>query len=64
MTINYLSIQEVAARLGIAVDTANKYKLPEPDALVGKYRGWLPETIDTWDAARPRKRRVQRPDSE
>lgn len=62
MTIHYLSIQEVAERLGVAVGTLSRYKLPEPDALVGKYRGWLPETIDAWDEARPRKKRVQRPE--
>lgn len=65
MTIHYLSIQEVSARLGVTVGTLSRYNLPEPDALVGKYRGWLPETIDAWDEARnPNRRRVQRPDNE
>lgn len=26
--------------------TINSYNLPEPDALIGATRGWLPETID------------------
>ena len=28
-------------------------KLPEPDAMIGRTRGWLPETIDGWNAKRP-----------
>ena len=32
---------------------AKGYNLPEPDALIGATRGWLPETIDRWNAARP-----------
>ena len=61
MTIHYLSVSGVAQRLGIAVSTATTYlrdkRLPPPDAIVGeppahKY-GWLPETIDTWNATRP-----------
>ena len=28
-------------------------KLPEPDVLIGRTRGWLPETIDEWNARRP-----------
>lgn len=63
--IRYLSNQEVADRLGITRNTLANYKLPEPDALIGKYRGWLPATIDAWDDARnPNRRRVQRPGDE
>jgi predicted DNA-binding transcriptional regulator AlpA len=54
--IRYLSRPEIAARLGLAPDTLNRYKLPEHDAQIGaRQRGWLPETIDAWDAARPGK---------
>ena len=49
----YLSRTEVAERIGVKPDTLGRYKLPEPDALIGTTRGWLPETIDTWHAERP-----------
>jgi predicted DNA-binding transcriptional regulator AlpA len=53
----YLSRPEVAARIGVATDTLNRYKLPAPDAQIGvRQVGWLPETIDAWHAARPRPR--------
>ncbi len=51
--IIYLSSPEVAERLGVTRGTLNRYKLPAPDAMTGKTRGWLPETIDAWNAARP-----------
>lgn len=53
MTTRYLSLTEVAGRLGITAGALAGYKLPEPDALIGRTRGWLPETIDEWNAARP-----------
>lgn len=53
MTTRYLSLTEIAARLGITTGALAGYKLPEPDALIGRTRGWLPETIDEWNAARP-----------
>ena len=53
MTTRYLSLTEVAARLGITTGALAGYKLPAPDALTGRTRGWLPETIDEWNAARP-----------
>lgn len=59
--IHYLSRPEVAARIGVKPDTLNRYKLPEPDAQIGARQvGWLPETIDAWNAARPRKSRVSK----
>ncbi|WP_435299734.1 helix-turn-helix transcriptional regulator [Timonella sp. A28] len=64
MSVQYLSLLQVAERLGVTRNTIAGYKLPEPDAFIGTTRGWLPETIDAWDAARPRKRRVPRPVSE
>ncbi|RRD61347.1 AlpA family transcriptional regulator [Leucobacter sp. OH1287] len=51
--IRYLSRSEVAAILGVKPDTLNRYNLPEPDAMIGRARGWLPETIEAWDASRP-----------
>lgn len=55
MTARYLSLKELAAHIGVQAATAVKYKLPEPDALIGDVRGWLPETVDAWNAARPGK---------
>jgi hypothetical protein len=51
--LQYLSVTEVAERIGVAPSTLSRYKLPTPDALIGTTRGWLPETIDAWNAARP-----------
>ena len=48
----YLSRSEVAARIGVKPDTLGRYKLPEPDAMIGSVRGWLPATIDKWHAGR------------
>ena len=40
MGIEYMSVTDVAKR-------------PQPDATIGRTRGWLPETIDRWNASRP-----------
>ncbi|MBT1182098.1 hypothetical protein JS531_09100 [Bifidobacterium sp. CP2] len=54
MTTNrYLSVTEVAARIGVKNASAAGYNLPEPDAIIGRTRGWLPETIDEWNRNRP-----------
>jgi hypothetical protein len=53
MTTRYLSRTEVAERIGVQPDTLGRYYLPEPDALIGITRGWLPSTIDGWNASRP-----------
>lgn len=55
MTHRFLSVKELAARIGVQPGTASTYKLPDPDALIGDVRGWLPETVDAWNAARPGK---------
>lgn len=57
MTRRYLSIGEVAHHTGLALNTLKTYsqipgRLPVPDALVGKTKGWLPGTIDKWMEAR------------
>jgi predicted DNA-binding transcriptional regulator AlpA len=52
--IRYLGITDAAERVGISPNSLKRYKLPPPDALIGgRIRGWLPETIDEWNAARP-----------
>lgn len=53
--IEYLSRAQLAERIGVAVGTLSRYKLPEPDAMVGTTRGWLPETVDAWNEGRPGK---------
>lgn len=53
MTVEYLSVTDVAKRLGISTAAVSAYKLPQPDATIGRTRGWLPETIDQWNAQRP-----------
>lgn len=53
MTIRYLTRGEFAERIGVKSDTLKRYNLPKPDAIVGTMRGWLPETIDKWNASRP-----------
>ena len=45
-TARYLSLKEVGERIGSSNPAARGYHLPEPDALIGTTRGWLPETID------------------
>lgn len=52
----YLSRPQVAERLGITRGTIGRYRLPEPDAFIGTLPGWMVETIDAWNAARPSRR--------
>lgn len=52
----YLSRAEFAERIGVLTGTLSRYKLPEPDAMIGSTRGWTAETIDAWNAARPGKK--------
>lgn len=51
--ITYLSLKELAQRIGVKPATASRYKLPDPDALIGDVRGWLPESVDAWNENRP-----------
>jgi predicted DNA-binding transcriptional regulator AlpA len=53
MTVRYLSRPQIAERIGVKRDTMNKYQLPPPDARIGDLPGWLPKTIDAWQATRP-----------
>lgn len=55
MTARYLSRTELADRIGVQPSTLSRYALPEPDAMIGDVRGWLPETVDAWNAGRPGK---------
>lgn len=49
----YLSRTQFAERIGVKPDTLNRYTLPPHDTKIGDRRGWLPETIDKWQAERP-----------
>lgn len=52
--ISYLSRTEVAHYLGLAgLPSLTGVTLPPPDAQIGDRKGWLPETIDAWNAKRP-----------
>jgi hypothetical protein len=51
--MQYLSRTEVAERIGVTPGALSRYKLPAPDVMIGTVRGWLPATIDAWQAARP-----------
>ncbi|EEZ90321.1 hypothetical protein HMPREF0578_0227 [Mobiluncus mulieris 28-1] len=57
MIQHFLATKQVAARIGVKPATLSRYKLPEPDAVIGEgqraVKGWLPETIDAWNLARP-----------
>jgi len=53
MAVTYLSRQEFAQRIGVSADSLGGYKLPAPDAVIGRTRGWLPATVDRWQANRP-----------
>lgn len=60
-TKQYLALRDVATRIGVTEGTIRGYsregRLPAPDAITGTgpraVRGWLAETIDTWNANRP-----------
>lgn len=60
----YLSSAQLAERIGVTASALGRYKLPAPDAVIGpvnddgsiprgSFRGWLPKTIDEWNANRP-----------
>ncbi|MGO4203623.1 helix-turn-helix transcriptional regulator [Rhodococcus sp. TAF43] len=55
--IRYLTLHEVADRIGVTYNTAKGYLrkglLPEADAAIGGKLGWLAETLDEWMEARP-----------
>lgn len=56
MTRHYLSLQGVADHLGVSRNTVAKYRLPEPDVIVGDGinapRGWSVATINRWNESR------------
>lgn len=50
---HYLSLTDIARQLGITIGALASLKLPKPDAMIDRTRGWLPSTIDEWNAHRP-----------
>ncbi|MDU4831101.1 MAG: helix-turn-helix transcriptional regulator [Actinomyces sp.] len=57
MSKRYLSRSEFASRIGVKTSTLSRYDLPKPDVIIGPDTrpifGWLPETVDEWQANRP-----------
>ncbi|RSX58177.1 hypothetical protein D2E24_0537 [Bifidobacterium samirii] len=53
MTEHHLGVKQVAEHLDIIQGALLSLNLPEPDAIIGRTRGWKPETIDQWNANRP-----------
>ena len=53
MAVEYLGVKQIADKLGITSGALLSLRLPPPDAVIGRTRGWLPETIDEWNANRP-----------
>lgn len=64
MTGDLLDRAAVAARLGVHPDSITRYRardgFPEPDAMFGRSPAWLPETVDTWKANRPKMGRPRK----
>lgn len=50
---HYLGFTGFAERVGMKPGALGNYTLPEPDVYIGSIRGWRPETVDAWNAARP-----------
>ena len=60
MTEHFLSVSDVASVLGVGRGTVNTYinrgSFPDPDALIGDYRGWRLETIKGYMEGRNMKK--------
>ena len=54
--IEYLDSKQVGERAGLAHQTVRQMRargqMPDPDAMIGRAVGWLPATIDRWQASR------------
>lgn len=52
--IVYLGVRQVAERTGLALNTVKAYaqdtprRMPNPDAMIGRVKGWREQTIDAW----------------
>ena len=61
VVIRYLGVTEVAQRTGLSVNTIKHYsktpgRMPQPDVMIGRVKGWLPSTIDDWAHRRTQQR--------
>lgn len=58
--IVYLAGPQFAERCRLSRYTIDRYRargrLPPPDAIAGRLDGWLPQSVDAWNARRPGKR--------
>lgn len=63
MATVYYSRTDLAAYIGVKVDTLAHYKLPAPDVIIGLAgrgtKGWSKHTIDAWQAQRPGRGRTR-----
>ena len=54
---SYLDMMAAADRLGVSYATVRRYRatggFPPADVVVGQSPGWLPGTLDAWQAGRP-----------
>ena len=55
--IRALGVNEVAERTGLSPNTVKAYsqvpgRMPQPDVMIGRVKGWFPDTIDAWLARR------------
>ncbi|BCK58386.1 hypothetical protein [Nocardia wallacei] len=53
MAIKYYNLREFAEFIGLPKSTLQKYKLPPHDAIIGRSKGWLPQTCKEWNERRP-----------
>lgn len=57
----YLSLTDMAKRLGIDTTVMANYRLPFPDVYIGERRGWTEETFGKWRERHPRVGRNAKP---
>lgn len=63
MTARYMSIKDIAEHVGLSVNAVKSHhlrgNLPEPAVQIGLNQsvgfGWTVDSIDAWDAVRPRR---------
>lgn len=60
VVIRALGVNEVAERTGLSPNTIKSYasipgRMPQPDVMIGRVKGWFPETIARWIERREEK---------
>lgn len=54
----YMSVTDIAERTGLSLNTIKAYsqnvplRMPPPDAMIGRVKGWNAATIDAWHSAK------------